>query len=305
MSGIGEVTDTPLANSVIKYLKGRRREPFLLVASFTNPQDITSFPGNRYAYPHPVNLESAPPLPDNFQINTDEPEFIRDIRVEGNEIGLTKNFTTEDWRSYLYHYYRLVEKVDREIGNLISALEKEGLDENTLIVFTSDHGDGAASHKLVSNLNLYQETITVPLIFTWFGVTPAGFTDRNHLVSGIDVLPTILDYAGIPIPPEISGYSLKTIIERPDSTLREFAISQLAPDPENPERLGRMITNGRYKYMLYSYGARNEQLFDLKSDPGETRNLAFNPEYSRVKNNLRSELMNWIDENRDYFRIHN
>lgn len=153
----GDFTDEPMADAVVKYLKGRKKVPFMLAVSFQNPHDIRYFPATMDIFRAPVNINAAPPLPNNFYISDDEPEFIRDSRLRSsyeNEITYTANFSESDWKNYLYQYYRMVEKVDRLIGKVIVTLEKEGLDENTIIIFTSDHGDGAASHKWASDLSL-------------------------------------------------------------------------------------------------------------------------------------------------------
>lgn len=134
-TGRGDDTDQPLAEAVTRYLKGRKKQPFMLAVSFHNPHDICALPPKPSAFPYPANMQSTPPLPQNFSIDPLEPEFIKDARTRtsyGNEIAFTHSFSENDWRNYLYHYYRMVERVDAEIGKVIQALEAEGLDENTL-----------------------------------------------------------------------------------------------------------------------------------------------------------------------------
>ena len=302
----GDDTDKSLAEAVVKYLKGRIKEPFFLAVSFHNPHDICYLPQKPSAFPYPANIQSAPPLPDNFNVNPFEPEFLKDARLRegyGNEITVAKEFTKNDWRNYLYHYYRMTERVDKEIGKIISTLESEGLDQNTVIIFTSDHGDGAASHQWAAKLSLYEESIKVPMILTWFGKTPENRIDNEHLVSGIDVVPTILDYAGIDISSKISGKSLKSLIENPDTTWRDYLVTELAIDPRDKNKTGRMITDGRFKYIVYSYGKRNEQLFDLLSDPGENTNIAYSPAYTAKKNELKMKLVEWMEMTEDDFKV--
>jgi arylsulfatase A-like enzyme len=304
-TGRGDNTDKPLAEAVAKYLKGRKKQPFFLAVSFNNPQDITALPSKPSAFPYPANIQSAPPLPSNFKMNPLEPDFIKDARVRtsyGNEIVLTSGFDENDWRNYLYHYYRMVERVDSEIGKVIQALEAQGLDENTLIIFTSSHGEGSASHQWASKLSLYEESVKVPMILTWFGKTPKNVVNNRHLVSGLDVAPTILDYAGIDIPSKMRGLSLKALIENPDTAWREFIVTELAINPQDPSKAGRMITDGRFKYNIYSYGKRNEQFFDLVNDPGETNNLAYSEAYTSRKNELKAKLEEWMKETGDGFR---
>ncbi|MBE0654608.1 MAG: DUF4976 domain-containing protein, partial [Bacteroidales bacterium] len=166
----------------------------------------------------------------------------------------------------------------------------------------SDHGDGAASHQWAAKLSLYEESVKVPMVLTWFGRTPKNVVNNQHLISGLDIAPTILDYAGIDIPSKMRGHSLKALIENPDTTWREFLVTELAIDPQDPSKAGRMITDGRFKYNVYSYGERNEQLFDLANDPGEMNNLAYSAAYTMRKNELKAKLEEWMRETGDEFR---
>ncbi len=306
ISGLGSMNDGPLTDEVVRFIKGRNKEPFLLAVSLLNPQDISSVPGDLESYLPPVNSAAAPPLPDNFNISNTEPEFIRDARIResyGNEIRLTHEFTEDDWRNYLFQYYRFTEMADFQIGKIIAALERRGLDENTIIIFTSDHGEGGASHKWAAKLSLYEESLKVPFIICRFNHEAQAVENNTHLVSGLDILPTMMDYAGIEIPEGLQGKSLKTIIENPDTTVRQYLVSELAIDPSDPDKMGRMIRDDEYKYMVYSYGRNNEQLFHLKNDPGEMRNLAGNTNYSIHKNRLKNALKAWMTETNDPFSL--
>nr|WP_277487763.1 sulfatase/phosphatase domain-containing protein [Catalinimonas alkaloidigena] len=113
--------------------------------------------------------------------------------------------------------------------------------------------------------------------------------------------PTICDYAAIENPPAFTGKSIKPILDNAHDRLREYLVVQLADDKEDSTRHGRMIRNRRYKYNLYNQGERNEQLFDLWKDPGETQNLAYEPNYQELKAEFKKELDNWIDQTNDDF----
>lgn len=292
------LTDEPITSTVQKFLKTRKREPFLLVVSFQNPQDISSFSGNQDNFIQALNIHSTPPLPDNFSIINNEPEFIKDARIKTSyedKIIHTKEFTEKDWRNYLYQYYNLIEKLDTQIGLIIETLEKEGMDESTLIIFTSDHGEGAASHKWATNLSLYEENIKVPLIISHFGKKFENQVNNIHLASGADILPTMMDYAEIDIPEEITGLSLKTIIENPDTSVRKYAITELFIDPSDTKKTAKMISNGEFKYIQYSYGKNSEQFFNLNRDPGETKNLIHLYKHSKIYKELKTELAKAYD----------
>lgn len=298
----GDHTDGPLTDAVVDWFKRNSEQPFMLSVSLHNPHDICYFPSQQESYPDPLALDAAPPLPSNFEIPGDEPEFLQDCRRRthyGDELRQAQQFSDEQWRRYRYHYYRMIERVDAQIGRIIRALEKSGLDEKTLIIFTSDHGDGVASHRWAAKLSLYQESVAVPFIVTQFGRTRENIVDREHPISGLDVLPTMLDFARIAVPSQCQGRSLRPLIEGRNGVDREFVVSELAVDPQRPERQGRMIRTARYKYNRYSYGARNEQLFDLSADPGEMTNLVEQPDAQAELNRHRAMLKDWMKETAD------
>jgi arylsulfatase A-like enzyme len=172
-----------------------------------------------------------------------------------------------------------------------------------VVIFTSDHGEGLGAHHWVVKLSLYEEPAKVPMVVRFPGVVPAGVVNREHLVSGIDLMPTLCDYAGLSVPPDCRGRSLKGILERPSSAWRQFVVSELATDPQRPEVMGRMVRTARFKYIAYSIGKNNEQLFDLAADPGETHNRAGEammiPELKRHRELLRQ----WVQQTNDHFPV--
>ncbi len=304
LHGLGSVTDEPLADAAARHISRRISQPFLMAVSLQNPQDISYLPQKPSAFPPPPNLKSSPPLPPNHRIGETEPEFITDSRTRtsyGNEVAPARDYNTDEWRNYLYHYHRMIENVDREIGKLLDALEERGFDQNTWVIFTSVSGDGAAAHAWAGNLSLYQEVVNVPFIVTHFGEQLIMPVNTSHLISSADMLPTLMDLAGIPAPRSMQGISFRPVLENPDTIVRKFLITELAIDPSDSTKTGRMITDGRYKYMVYSYGAGKEQLFDLQNDPGETRNLVTNSAYAGIRSNMRKNLNARILKTDDYF----
>jgi len=305
ISGYGKDSDPIVTSAVEDFFHKKPEQPFLLCVSLLNPHDICGVPYNIHNLDTVVNPDCLPALPANHPYDPDEPEFIKECRNRthyGQEVSSTHNFSSKDWRQYLYHYYRYTEKVDAEIGRIIEALEYAGLEENTLIIFTSDHGDGASSHHWAVKLSFYEEPVKVPFIVTWFGKTPAGRVDSTHLISGLDVLPTMLGYAGLEIPTNIEGRNVKQIIDNPLASWRSYLVSELAPDPDKKDFIGRMIRTERFKYNIYSWGKHNEQFFDLKKDPGEMHNLANDSCMKNFIEQHRIILKQWSDSTSDYFK---
>ena len=301
---LGAEADKPYADAAIDFLRGKPRWPFLLVVSLHNPHDICW-----WVREEPVShsdLDGFPPLPPNFAVDPDEPEFVKVCRARdhyGPEILYTENWDEAQWRAYLNAYYRLTERADAEIGRVLAALRDEGLEDDTVIVFTSDHGEGMAAHRWVVKLMLYEEVVTVPLVVSWKDVTPANGVDREHLVSGTDVVPTLCDYAGIRAPDDVTGISLRPLIEDPAAAGRECLVTELHPDPEKPAMKGRMLRTRRFKYVAFSEGRDPEMLFDLEIDPGEVRNLIRDPGYEVELARHRRLLNAWIVRTGDEFIV--
>lgn len=327
---LGAETDPPLTEAVTKYLKEHDPEqPFFLAVSYHNPHDICFYArkdgwvteedslleiryyGFEHQLPavvgtHPSQFADLPPLPDNHPIEDGEPEFITTKRHHHNEYGVetklaNQEFGDLEWRGYLHAYHRLTEMVDAEIGKVLDALETSGLDENTIIVFTSDHGDGAAAHKWSAKLSLYKESAMVPLLVSLPGKIPSGSSDNDHLVSQIDIAPTLCDYAGIEPTVTFTGKSLRPIIEAPESEWRNYLVVELADYQPDPKRKGRMLRTPDFKYNIFTTGARNEQFFDLNADPGETHSLINDPNYRQAIDDHRQLLARWMEQTGDHF----
>ncbi len=286
--------DEATMQAAIEFLKQKRDKPFFLAVSFINPHDICLLAGEDsplldevwQKYGPPAGAE-LPPLPASFHLPEREPQWLLNRRPKH------PHWDENHWRRYIYAYYRMVEDVDRQIGGVLQALRETGQEDNTLVVFTSDHGEGLGCHRWTGKMMFFDAEAAVPLIVSWKGKTPAGRIDREHLVSTVDVLPTICDYAGIQPPAEVRGRSLRPIIENPTAPWRSYVVSEMARTPV----LGRsfMVRSDRYKYMLLpgTGGKPLEMLFDLENDPDELRNLVEEPKLENVLKQHREWLAEW------------
>jgi arylsulfatase A-like enzyme len=137
----------------------------------------------------------------------------------------------------------------------------------------------------VSKWYPYDEAVKVPLVFAWPGQVAAGHKDAEHLVSGLDVMSTLCDYAAIKPPAGVRGRSLRPLLAGKNVTWREFVASE-------HHVTGRMIRTGRYKYVRYEDDPV-EQLFDMKADPWETKNLYEDPQLATVLADHRKLLKDW------------
>jgi len=290
-----------LPEACLEFIKRERKNPFFAVASFINPHDICfahrAYNGTNtqnvlelYKEAASLPMDQLPPLPDNFEIPRNESTALeKHLSPDAITPGITmrKTYTEKDWRIYRWIYHRLTEQVDKQIGRILNGLNEAGLEENTLIIFTSDHGDMDASHRLASKSLLYEESVRVPFILKYNGVIPAGKIDKKHLVStGLDILPTICDYAGAKIPDHLLGKSLRPLAEgNTGEEWRTYVASESA--------WSRMIRSPQFKYVVDDSDNNNETLIDMENDPGEMKNLATDPGYRNILIKHREYFKEW------------
>jgi len=300
---LGAKMDAPVADACTEYLAKSSSDPFLLVASFMNPHDICDWirqhPGTRN---HP-NRSQFPPAPQHLNIDPNEPELLQYHRTAGYDlmsqaVAIASKWQRDDFRHYLHDYYRMVETVDKQIARVLTALRNSGALDNTVIAFTSDHGEGMGAHRWVQKAAFWEETVRVPMMFCGPGIT-AGHRSRD-LTSLLDLLPTICDYAGIPPDPNFRGQSLRPSLEAKTQP-RNYITAHLRFGTEDKE--GRMLRSQRYKYICFSQGKNREQLFDLEIDPGESRNLALESASGAIVLQHRALLANELKQSKDYFVI--
>ncbi len=302
---LGDITDFIHAQDAEYYLKYHAAlspKPWFLAVNLHNPHDICHYCVHPPAH-HPGTLP-LPPLPPNFEVADDEPEMLSWRRAQNNyaiEMPFTRDWKEADWRAYLYAYYRWVEAADRACGIVLDSLEKGGWLDNTIVVFTSDHGEGMAAHRWVTKLSLYEESMAVPTFVSGPGIARPSTTDREHLVSGADWVPTFLDYAKAPIDTTLPGTSLRPVLEARSGVSRSTLVSEIAVNKHELTWLGRILISGTYKFVAWSQGARSEQLFDLSADPGETRNLISDPSRQSDLSRLRSEMIAELSRTGDSF----
>ncbi len=273
----GTLKDSRTADDASQYLQTKPRDPFFMVVSFLNPHDCCEYAREKGGFTDRINMrngkidlnppiEDCPPLPSNFAIPEGEPEALAQIRNQKSWrfFHPGKDWTDDEWRQYKWGYARLVEKVDAEVGKVLDTLEDAGLAENTVVIFTADHGDGMGSHKWNQKLAFYEESVRVPLLMAWKGKTAGGSKDDRLINTGLDLMPTLCDYSQAKNPPDLEGLSF-----RHDSKAKkhDYVFSEV----DLPIK-GYMLRTDRYKYIHYIDGENPEVLFDIQDDPGETRN---------------------------------
>ncbi len=291
-----------------RFIKENKESPFLLVASFLNPHDICEWARGEELKMDVIG--SAPPanqcpeLPANWKIPLDEPKIVREQQKISTRTYPTLNWTGDQWRQYRWAYNRLVEKVDTYIEMVLGSLKKYGVEKNTIIIFTADHGDGYAGHSWNQKQILYEEASKVPFIISKIGEWQAT-TDDMLVCNGIDIIPTLCGFTGVEKPTYLKGADLSKKIVNPKISLRDTLV--IETDFADNEQLlgisGRAVITKDFKYIVYNKGENREQLFDLTTDPGEMNNLAANDAYKKKLLLIRSYLKSWCKKNNDQFKM--
>ncbi len=317
--GFNDVTgDTRgvLADEAAKQIKAKHDKPYFMIVSLINPHDICymairDFANNKKTQQMVANataetsaLDKAlqlpegmdkeeffakhcPPLPPNFEPQEDEAEAISSlINRRSFRKRARAEYTEEQWRMHRWAYARLTEVVDARIQVILDALKESGQEENTLIIFSSDHGDNDAAHRLEHKTVMYEESANIPFMAMWKGHIPAGQVNTKDLVSnGLDLLPTVCDYAGIKGQSDARGRSLKPLFEGKKVEWRQT----LGVEGE----VSRMVVNADgYKYVRYDAAGREERLMDLNKDPFEKTHFT----NSAAHQDILGELQKSFDE---------
>jgi choline-sulfatase len=312
-----------LADTCARFLRQKHEQPFLMVASFINPHDICLMAIDAYtkasnlppmypkleierqrvaealSLPRGVSREEffrkhCPPLPANHGPTMGEPDALG--RYGSFRGYVRKHWTVEDWRMHRWAYCRLTERVDAEIGRVLSALRETGLDRNTLVVFSSDHGDMDAAHGFEHKSLSYEESARVPFIVAWPGHTPRRVDTKHFVSASIDLLPTLCDYASIEAPQGLPGRSVRALVERGWHSRWREDVAIECPD-------SRCLRTPRYKYTVFEGAAPRELLTDMEKDPGEMTNLAADHSFADVLTDHRRRLRQRCQELNDGYGL--
>jgi choline-sulfatase len=190
-------------------------------------------------------------------------------------------------------YWGMVTRLDHMIGQILTTLEELGLDDNTLIIYTSDHGEQVGEHGLWWKQTFYEASVKIPMILSWKGKITEG-EERDHVVNSLDLNATILDALGAPALPRSQGRSLLPLITHHDKEIK-WENKTFSEYCTNDGYISRMIRQDEWK--LNYYHGYQPQLFNLSEDPHETNDLSSDPQYKNViEGLLQSLLSDWDPE---------
>lgn len=318
----GNGVDRKIAPAAMKFLEQWGKKRFFLVCSFMNPHNICEY-GRSEPLPDgdvgkSASIDDCPPVPANLEKAKDQSDSLetiwqgrlRAVRGRDNKrmFAPLDKWAVDDWRHYRWSYYRMVELVDKEVGTILDKLASLGLDENTVIIFTSDHGDGIGSHRWAQKNMFYDEVARIPFIISHKGVTKSGVSDCL-VNNGIDLMPTICDYAGADVPKGCHGESLRKVAAGSGDIDREYVVSSthfvqdIRADGEPIDMQGRMVRSDRFKYYIFDQGRQPEMLIDMVNDPGEMVNIACDSTFKDVLSRHRGYLLKYAEGVGDRFAM--
>lgn len=260
------------------------RQPFLLFASFHHPHD-PFIPPTEYWDMYADAEIDLPHLPDNL----DETYSVLDKWL--NQWHGVDKYDVNDPESLAIvrrAYYALVTYIDDKVGQLLHELERNHLMNETIIIFTGDHGDMLGEKGMVQKRNFYEWSLRVPLLVQFPETEYAG-TRVEHPVSLLDLMPTFLEIAEINEHLPIRGHSLMPLIKGESEIFWDVFAESHA---EGIYGTCFMLRTARYKYIyIVHQNGTDVQLFDMLNDPDEWNNLADNPDYASLADNLREKLL--------------
>jgi len=286
-----------LAQHWLDVYDGPEDEPFLL---------HVGFPGPHPPYDPPTRHLKAyegreMPVPPHSREDLDaQPRPIRALREHHYENDLDgvvhlEDPTQEQMQRQRRHYYANVTLIDEQVGGILGALERRGVLENTVVIFTSDHGDALNDHGLSQKWNMYEGSVHVPAVIWAPGRIDAGSVVED-LVSLMDIGPTVLELADLPVPEWMEARSLLPAVTGGDWEGRRYVFSEHARDYILTDTaLMTMVRDPRYKLVEF-LDIEDGQLFDLQEDPLEERDLWDDPDHAEVRRRLHEAISTWRAE---------
>lgn len=273
-----EQTDGIAALEAIKRLKRHAKDktPFFLAVGLYRPHTPYVAP-KKYFNLYPVEEIDVPEVPQGY-LETLPAPAVNSITRKKEQVNLEDDLA----RQAIQAYYASITFADAQIGRILNALKETGLDENTVVVFTSDHGYHMGEHGHYQKSTLFENADRVPLIISAPGIAEAGKSTTTP-AEMIDFYPTLAELCGLTPPSTLSGVSLVPVLNDVNAKPRTDALTKYAE--------GFSLRTEQYRITEWgSAGSRGTELYDHSQDPAELNNLADDPQYAEVLSELSSRL---------------
>ena len=271
--------DGMAANHAIDFLKRNKDKPFFLACGFVRPHVPLVAPA-KYFDLYDRDAMEAPVVPEDDL--EDVPQIIRNYKRNSTTYGVTP----ELHKGLLEAYYASVSYMDAQVGRVLDALDKLELSKNTIVIFTSDHGYMLGHHHKFQKQHLFEESTRVPFILSvpWMKETHGNRTKK--ITELVDLYPTLAELTGLTPPSVLQGHSLVVLLDDPASLAWKkdmaFTISRSG---------GESIRTHDWRYIHWGHGEKGQELYDLKNDPAEFKNLSGNPQYADQLKRLKAQLL--------------
>ena len=218
-------------------------------------------------------------------------EAFRKANLSGKELAIWK------YQRYMKEYLRCVQSVDDNVGRLMEYLKANGLDKNTIIIYTSDQGFFLGEHGWFDKRWMYEESFRTPLIISWPGVTKKSVS--NSMVQNLDYAETILDMAGLKIPSDMQGKSMVPILKgKQKGNLHDALYYHFYENQEHKVAKHIGVRTDRYK-LIYFYEHKDWELYDLEKDIKEMNNVYDQPAYKKTQEMMKQKLKQLIAQYKD------
>ena len=210
-----------------------------------------------------------------------------DPKLQGEDLKKWK------FQVYIKNYLRVVRSVDDQVGRVLTYLKEKGLYDNTIVIYMGDQGFFLGEHGLYDKRWMYEEALQMPCLISYPNGVKKGLRLKD-LTLNIDIAPTLLDFAGIQIPADIQGKSMKGLLEGNGESMKNWRKSAYYEYFEYPKWHNVQphygVRTDRYKLIHFYYNIDQWELYDLKNDPNELNNLYSNSKYTDVINELKVEI---------------
>ena len=284
-----EHTDGMVATEIIRLMEEHRGKPWFLGAGFYKPHCPYIAP-SKYFDKVPLDQVKLVPFEEwemkiapRWAYFTNPPNW-----------GLTEKQRIEAMRAY----YATILFLDAQVGRVLGALRRLGEEDNTTVVFWSDHGYGLGEHGQWMKQAVFEYSARSPLMMSGAGVPRAGVA-CGRTVEFLDLYPTLADLCGLKdVPTSLHGKSLRPLLDNPSAAWDRPAITQVHRNNQGSTVRGYSLRTERYRYSMWNGGAEGEELYDYSRDPRELKNLAAAPDQARLKGTLKSRLESIVNSRR-------
>jgi len=269
-----------------QHLEDTPDKPFFMWASFPKPHSPYDPPRPYDAMYDPRGIPAPTGTIDDIQSRGLDDAFAKYYKYHWDTVSDAAK------QVILAHYYGLISFQDKQVGRMLEFLESAGIRDNTVVIFTSDHGDMMGDFGLYFKTLMYRASVNVPFIVSYPNAWPANVVS-DELVGLQDIFPTLLAFAGKQ-QKDTDGLDLTPIINGGEKG-RDTYVAYFCTG-ENPDGMRIMIANKEHKY-IYNVCGGVEELYDMKNDVQELHNLADIPEHAAKSNEMRTRLQKWCADN--------